>query len=211
MKKVAVAIVAMAVMGVISGCTCWAPQDKTCVSVSHEQKSSVIDNALAIHQVSVLPTKDAFRPTFTAGTKRITGSAEGSSECKAINNAITGLCLVNDCDMIAAAKVVVVKTYHPVWFFFYNATYKATISGIPLTMTGLTKEVVKEEVKPAPVVTKIVCKKEGLTKEEVLALIKKDNENCKPAMISLKDIKLSMTASADSDSKIGVKLPANCK
>ena len=220
MKKILVLAGSAAMLVSLSACNCWDKINESCIIPSHDVKTAVTPKAVAFNQVRVLPTKEAYRPTFTPGTKRVHAVGNGSTAQRALRDAVAKICLENDCDMLSAAKAIVVRTTHPRWFFFHFDTYQVKLSGLPLTMTALVKETV-----PVPPPS---CKPSGnklpppppqppLTKEDIKAifieLIKLQNpaqQPCPPALIQLKDIRLSMTASADSDSKIGVKLPATC-
>ena len=201
-------------VAMLSACNCWKPVDETCVLPTHCVNTKIAPNAVAFNQVTVLPTLDAFRPSFTAGTKRVQAVGTGFSAKAALQNAVAKICIENDCDMVSAAKAIIVRTKHPRWFIFPYETYQVKLSGLPLTMTSMVKEKVVP-VRPAPPAPPApVCKCKPLTKEDIQVIFvemmkaqPKPAPVCRPALIHLKDIRLSMTAGADSDSPLAVRLP----
>lgn len=191
----------------LSACACWQPINENCAIPSHKVNDKVCPNAVAFNQVTILPCLEAYRPTFTVGAKRVQGVGNGFCAKSALQNAVAKICIENDCDMLSAAKAIIVRTTHPRWIFFSYDTYQVKLSGLPLTMTGMVKEEVKLPPPPAP------APAPQLTKEDIklifIELIKNQPKPvCPPALIQLKDIRLSMTAAADTDSKVAVKLPA---
>ena len=215
MKKIVLVAASAAVLATLSACSCWSPINDSCVEVSHKYRTAIAPSAVSFNQTVVLPTKDVFRPTFSAGTTRISAIGNGDTREQALNDAVSKLCLENNCDMIAAAKAVIVRTSHPYWFFFNYKTYRVHLSGLPLTMTGLVKEMA-----PAPASEqKVADKEEKITKEDIVKIFTEllkvhaqaqAKPQCVPAMITLSDIRLNMTAAAQCDSKVAVKLPAKC-
>jgi len=196
-------------VAMLSACACWKPIDENCSIPNHCVKTQVTPGAVAFNQVAILPTLEAYRPSFTAGTKRVQAVGNGKTVEAALQNAVAKVCIENDCDMLSAAKAIVVRTSHPRWFFFHYDTYQVKLSGLPLTMTSM----VKEKVAPLPPAPP-ACKCETLSKADIKAIfaemikaMPKPQPVCKPALIHLKDIRLSMTAGADSDSPVAVKLP----
>lgn len=206
-KKMVILTACAGMIATLSACSCWQPINENCANPSHAIRTKVKPDAVAFNQVTILPSLEAYRPTFSVGSKRVQAVGNGRSACAALQDAVAKICIENDCDMISAAKAIIVRTTHPRWFIFPYDTYQVKLSGIPLTMTGMTKE------KLAPVVEKAESAPQ-LTKEDIKQIFIEMIKNqprppmCKPAMIELKDIRLSMTAAAATDSKVAVKLPA---
>ena len=196
-----IAIFAAAVVAVaMTGCSCWCPKDDNCMKTNHDIKATVTPDAVSFNQAVVLPVKEAFRPVYTAGTKRISVTGKGMTRDQAFNEAVSKACLEYNCDMLAAAKAVVTKITHPYWIFFSYETYQVHLSGMPITMTALAKEAyVAPVAKPvAPVVKPVVVECKG--------------KACQPAaMVTLSNIKLQMTADGATSSKVAVKVPGECK
>lgn len=224
---------------ICSSCSCWSPVDKEeCYLESHKISSSVMPDPLTLKQTGVLPTLDVFRPEFTAGTRRVSAKASGADQKRAISNAICKFLLAYDCDQIVGARVVSKKTVHPRFFFFDYPTYTAEVTGFPVTMSGLVKEKLSEEVaekKDMEREEKNNSKDEGPTIMNFFSFSSNKapaapaapapeaasasapapapapaaaQPECKPAMIELTDINLSVTAKAQTSDKIAVKLPA---
>jgi hypothetical protein len=170
------------------------------MKTNHDIKATVTPDAVSFNQAVVLPVKEAFRPVYTAGTKRISVTGKGMTRDQAFNEAVSKACLEYNCDMLASAKAVVSKITHPYWIFFSYETYQVHLSGMPITMTGLSKEAyVAPVAKPvAPVVKPVVVECKG--------------KACQPAaMVTLSNIKLQMTADGATSSKVAVKVPGECK
>lgn len=217
-KKMIVLSVCAGMVAMLSACSCWQPINENCVIPSHKTCTKVKPRAVAFNQVTILPCLEAYRPSFTAGSKRVHAVGNGYCAKAALEDAVAKICIENDCDMISAAKAITVRTTHPRWIFFSYDTYQVKLSGLPLTMTSMVKE--KLASPPPPVVKE--CKNcSKLTKEDIKLIVIEAIKNqplieavknqppvCKPAMIQLKDIRLSMTATAETDSKVAVKLPA---
>ena len=215
-EKLILLPVCAGLVAMLSACACWKPVDENCTLPTHCVKTKISPNAVAFNQVTVLPTLDAFRPSFTAGTKRVQAVGNGFSAKAALQNAVAKICIENDCDMLSAAKAIIIRTSHPRWIFFHYDTYQVKLSGLPLTMTSMVKEKVLPRPPAPPVPPAPPCKCKPLTKEDVKVIFLETVKTlpqpqpepvCKPALIHLKDIRLSMTAGADSDSPLAVKLP----
>lgn len=220
MKKSIISAVALFMVLAMAGCSCWSAKDDGCVIPTHKEESWTSPAALNYAKPAILPSKDAFRPVFTAGSKRLSVVADGKKADIALDNAVSKFCLEYNCDLIVAAKAVVVKTTHPRWFFFNYKTYRVFLSGMPVTITGLNKEVA-----PASYLAKFEKqdnnKDVNVVKAPVAAPAKapakasaeasaKAPAACAPAFLTLSDIKINMTATAATDSKVAVKVPA-CK
>ena len=206
MKKI---FIAAGLLAFLSACSpCWSPINETCTPKNndHVYKTFIEPEAIAFRQVPVLPSKEAYRPCFTPGEKRVKAVGNGTTMERAMEDAVAKICLENDCDMIVAAKAITVRTTHPRWFGGYT-TYQVNLSGIPLTMTSLTKEILKDSGEG---------EKTTLSKEDIKALIlelmqgQSASGGCQPALLNLKDIRLTMTAAADTKSQLSVKMPAKC-
>ena len=219
-KKMIVLSVCAGMVAMLSACSCWHPINEKCVIPHHKICTRVKDRAVAFNQVNILPCLEVYRPSFTAGNKRVHAVGNGYCAKSALEDAVAKICIENDCDMISAAKAIVVRTTHPRWIFFSYDTYQVKLSGLPLTMTSL----VKEKIAPPPPPPVVMARANNakftppanasapMTKEDIKLIIVETIKNqqpvCKPALIQLKDIRLSMTASAETDSKVAVKLPA---
>lgn len=209
-KKMIILSACAGMIATLSACSCWQPINENCVITSHKINTEVKPNAVAFNQVTILPSREAYRPSFSVGRKRVKAVGNGRTTYSALQDAVAKICIENDCDMLSAAKAVIVRTTHPRWFFFSYDTYQVKLSGLPLTMTSM----VKEKISPLPPPPPAPAPAPQLTKDDIkqifIELIKNQPRQpiCKPAMIELKDIRLSMTASANTDSKIAVKLPA---
>ena len=223
-EKLILLPVCAGLVAMLSACACWKPIDENCTIPTHCVNTRIAPGAVAFNQVKVLPTLDVYRPSFTAGTKRVQAVGDGKTAEAALMNAVAKICIENDCDMLSAAKAIIIRTSHPRWFFFHYDTYQVKLSGLPLTMTSM----VKEKLAPLPPAPACKCEPpkareahspkaappRPLTKEDVklifveaIKTLPPPQPVCKPALIHLKDIRLSMTASADSDSPVAVKLP----
>ena len=206
-------------IAMLSACACWRPIDEKCTIPSHKVNTKVTPDAVAFNQVTILPSLDVFRPSFTAGNKRVHAVGNGRCAEAALQDAVAKICIENDCDMLSAAKAIIVRTSHPRWFFFHYDTYQVKLSGLPLTMTSMVKE--KMLPPPRPVVMTSMGKGNNLppprpgqmlTKDDIKAIFAEmiktmPQPACKPALIHLKDIRLNMTAGAETNSPIAVKLP----
>jgi len=201
----------------LSACACWKPINENCSIPNHKTDTTIAPKAVSFNQVTILPCLEAFRPSFTVGRKRVQAVGNGCTAAAAMQNAVAKICIENDCDMLSAAKAIVVRTTHPRWIFFSYDTYQVKLSGLPLTMTSM----VKERVIPRPPVRKAPPAPPAprLTKEDIKAIFTELLKNqpkpqapvCKPALIHLKDIRLNMTAGADMDSPVAMKVPPCCK
>ena len=140
MKKILIAAASVGLLAALSACSCWKPMNETCSSSSHDYKKDVPPTGVLFNQQPVLPPKDNFRPVFEAGKRRVHAVGNGSTADRALQDAVAKLCLELDCDLIASAKAIVVRTTHPYWIFFSYDTFQVDLTGIPLTMTALEKE-----------------------------------------------------------------------
>ena len=209
-KKLFLLPVCAGMIAMLSACACWQPIDEKCAIPSHKINTAIAPDAVAFNQVTILPCMEAYRPSFTVGEKRVQAVGYGRCAKAALQDAVAKICIENDCDMLSAAKAIVVRTSHPRWIFFHYTTYQVKLSGLPLTMTSMVKEKVLPPPPPAP--PQPPCP--VLTKDDIKAIfiemiktMPKPQPVCKPALIHLKDIRLNMTAGADSDSPLAVKLP----
>lgn len=209
-KKMIILSACAGMIATLSACACWQPINENCVITSHKINTRVKPNAVAFNQVTILPSLEAYRPSFSVGKKRVKAVGNGKTAGMALQDAVAKICIENDCDMLSAAKAVIVRTTHPRWIFFSYDTYQVKLSGLPLTMTSMVKEKIAKLPPPPPPAPAPQLTKEDI-KQIIVELLKNQPRQqpiCKPAMIELKDIRLSMTASANTDSKIAVKLPA---
>lgn len=194
------------VIAMLSACACWQPIDEKCAIPSHKVNTAIAPDAVAFNQVTILPCMEAYRPSFTVGAKRVQAVGNGMCAKAALQDAVAKICIENDCDMVSAAKAIIVRTSHPRWIFFHYNTYQVKLSGLPLTMTSMVKEKVlpPPPPRPCPVMTKEDIKAIFV---EMIKAMPQPKPACKPALIHLKDIRLNMTAGADTDSPIAVKVP----
>lgn len=217
MKIFAVAMSAVSAVILTGCCMCSDPIDLSCVEPSHETTKYATPDPLRFAGPTVLASTDTFRPTFRAGTERISAVGLGLTREDALGDAVVSFKRAAKCDYIVAANIEVVKTTHPTWRWFRRrvTNYQVTLTGLPIFIDKL----VRSEKAPEPIVKTVVktvnvCKCPDI-KEIVKALPAAAPEHkCAPlGMLKLTDIDVQIKAKGATDDKAGVIFPAKaaCK
>ena len=187
----------------------------TCIENSHFNEVMVRPNALALTKPNLAGSRELFRPVFKAGPKRITVVGEGLTRRIARNDAIAKFLATANCDYIVAVTTVVKAKTHPTWRFFSTTNYTVTLSGIPIHLEKLSCESL--DAKKADQIAVVTLNdEEDEEKPEIKTEEKKEittesttTHQCKatPALITLSDIDVKISAKGSTDDKGGIIFP----
>ncbi len=186
----------------------------TCIEASHYNEVQVRPNALALTKPNLAGSRELFRPVFKAGTKRITVVGEGLSRRIARNDAIAKFLAAADCDYIVGVTTIVKAKTHPTWRFFSTTNYTVTLSGIPIHLDKLSCESL--DAKKADEISAVTTndeeeeEKKSVTEKTVTestTAVVESKCQATPALISLSDIDVKISAKGSTNDKAGIIFP----
>ena len=202
---------------VFTGCSmCNMPiqDDASCVEPSHITSIQLDPQNIAYAQPKVAPCTDVFKPSFEAGSKRVTVTGTGNSLDEATADAIAAFMEKTECDYIVGTTRVITTKTHPTYRFFATTNQTVKLSGIPVTMKKLEKlQPPKAEKKvipaPAPALSKDDVKK--IIADALAAQPKPEKKCCPLGLVKLTDINVKVDAKAIAEDPAGLVFPAKKK
>lgn len=204
---------------IFTGCAmCTDPISVACTENTHNTDKLITPESMAFTAPLIVPTRDTFRPTFAAGTKRMTAVGNGTSREEATNDAFMKFKAAAECDYIVAVNISIVKSTHPTWRFFATTNYTVTITGLPIYLDKL----VREEAAPTASVQTTTAQTPpppptpALSKEDVTLIIRKEiaslrerpAHQCNFGLLKLSDIDVQIRAKGSTPEGVGVTFPA---
>ena len=201
-----------------TGCAmCKMPikDDASCIEPTHIASIKLNPENVTYVQPQIAPCTDVFKPSFEAGTKRVSVTGTGNSLEEATADAIATFMEKTECDYIVGTTRVITTKTHPTNRFIATTNYTVRLSGIPVTMSKLEKVQPPEVEKPAPAADP------SLTEDDVKKIIadalaampqpEAEKKCCPLGMVKLTDINVKVNAKAIAEDPAGVVFPAKDK